>query len=293
MRIIIFFLLLVLSTTLLAGGVLAYIHPDPSGYLRVDLLDIGQGDSILLTSASGRRMLVDTGPDEAVLRKELAAVLPPLTRNIDVLLLTHSDTDHINGARMVLQEFDVRVLIVNDEEEISETMQEVLKTAESRGVSIVRASADQDLQIDAGLVIDILTPLKGFTAAADNANDHSIAFMALTPTSKLLFTGDAEAAEEEALVRTGVALKADWLKGGHHGSKTSTTEVFLRAVLPGTVLFQNGKNNTYKHPAKEVMDRLAEARIPVYNTSTSGRMHLRCPPDLPCTLTTEHRDNAP
>ena len=271
---------------------MAFAFPARPAELAIDVLDIGQGDSILITTPSGRRMLVDTGPDEGRLRKELATVLPPLEKHIDVLLLTHSDKDHIGGAVMVLNDFSVSQLIVNNEATAPEGMAAVLALAEEKHIPLMRADSKQDLQLDPWTLLDILTPAPNYTPAEDDANNHSIVFMLLTPTDHMLFMGDAEEPEEKALLAAGLPLYASWLKGGHHGSKSSTSPEFLEAVRPKTVVFQNGKDNSYGHPAKEVMDRLAAAHIPVYNTSIVGRMHLQCPPEASCILTQQHSDDS-
>lgn len=285
---------LAFAFTLLLGGLgFAAAMAPPEAALDLDFLDIGQGDAILVTTPSGRRLLVDTGPDETVLRQQLQEVLPQLQKHIDILLLSHSDKDHIGGAAMVLQEYTVGLVLVNQEAKTPPEMQAVLDTAAQMGVPVVRAHREQDIRLDDETLLDILTPPPDFETATQTANNNSIVGMLITPWTRILLTGDAEEDTEKALLEAGTPLEAPWLKGGHHGSKTSTSSPFLQAARPRTVFFQNGKDNSYGHPAKEVMDRLAAAQIPVYNTSIEGRVHLRCPRDSDCILTPQLHGNGP
>lgn len=275
------------------GLAMALWVPANNGSLRVDFLDIGQGDGTLITTPEGRHILVDTGPDENHLLQELSATLPPLVHTIDILVLTHSDSDHISGARAVLDNYNVGLLLINQEQETTQDMQYILDTAGERRVPVVHASREKDIRVEADVFMDILTPAAGFSPAGQTPNNNSVVFMLITPATRILFTGDAEEPVEEALLTSGAALQASWLKGGHHGSKTSTSASFLQAVAPQTVIFENGKGNSYGHPSPEVMDRLAAAHIPVYNTSTEGHTTLQCVPDQPCIITSATGDHGP
>lgn len=283
---------LVLLLLVVSGVGLQYVYAEGPPGVSIHFFDVGQGDSIFLTSSSGRRVLIDTGPDEHLLRKELESVLPPLDKRIDILFITHSDHDHRGGAEMLLRDFEIGQVVLNQEKEVTEGVQGILRTAEMLHIPVAFASPDQDLKVDSSLFLDILTPLPGFTKEEHSPNDNSIVFMLIMPKDRILFTGDAEKDAEMALVHSGRPLNASWLKGGHHGSKTSTSEVFLNAVSPKHVIFQNSIDNTYGHPAPEVVARLEDRLITVYNTSIHGRIHLRCPIDQECFLKTIQRDNS-
>lgn len=249
---------------------------------QIHFLDIGQGDATLVRTTQGRVILIDTGPSPQTLEQELSAVLPPLHKRIDLLILTHSDWDHISGGTYLLEEYEVGTLLINDELPVTEEMQQILDHATLLGTSVQHVQAMQDLIIEPGVLIDFLTPVTAFHASSPN--DHSVVFMLVLPHDRILFTGDAESDAEHALLQSGSGLQATWYKGGHHGSATSSTKRFLEAVNPQGVIFQNGRGNSYGHPAEEVLDRLDSAQIPVYNTSTDGRLQLSCLPEVPCTM---------
>jgi len=269
---------------------LAYLPVQRVG-VSVDFLEVGQGDAILLQTPTGRRVLIDTGPKSDVLLEELSRVLPPFVNALDMVFLTHSDQDHIGGTLALLDHMEVGEIVLNDEVEQREGIREILAKAQRKGITVTHARKDQDLRVEVGVYLDLLTPLE--TPVAPDANNHSLVLMLVLPTDRLLLMGDAEEIVEKALLKEGSPLRAAFLKGGHHGSKTSSGSNFLQAVSPKAVTFQNGVNNTYGHPSPEVLSRLAALGMTVYNTSIDGGIHLQCPPKTPCTITTEHRAQSP
>lgn len=286
--------LLTSVTSLLLSIALALALPwsrTSSSEVRVDFLDVGQGDSILIQSPTGRRVLVDTGPDGDVLIGELSRVLPPFVRDVDLVILTHSDHDHIGGMEALLGRYHVGEIVHNREKEPKEGMEDILRLAAEQGIPVTRAHAEHDLRMESGVLMDFLTPLEG--GGENSSNNQSLVTMLVVGQNRLLLTGDAETPVEHQLLREGKAIAATILKGGHHGSKSSTGEEFLSAVLPGLTIFQNSLNNSYGHPAKEVMERLAARKIPVYNTGIDGAVTLQCSADAPCRLTSPHRGSSP
>lgn len=234
--------------------------------LAVRVLDVGQGDAILI-SAPGGRMLVDAGPNAAEenLRNELAVLG---VRQIDVVLFTHPDEDHIGGGDMILREFTVGQIILPPADSEEPSYSRLLDAAAASGAALCVGQAGTSFALGEATVT-LLGPL----AAYDDANNASIVTRIDYGATAVLLMGDAEAEAEADLVDADPALlKADLIKLGHHGAKTSTTAALLDAVSPQFSAVSCGKNNTYGHPARRVVDALTERGIEIGRTDREGTL---------------------
>lgn len=243
----------------------------PDGHLTVHFFDVGQGDSALLISPSGKTVLIDGGPDLSTL-EALGNALPLSQKSIDLLILSHPDPDHFTAFPEVLRRFKVGALLLpavrNNNEE---PFQALLAVAREQGVPLVITDPAHDLDFHDGMVLDILWP--GKNPPADD-NDASIVLRASFGLDSVLFTGDLGKKGEEALLASGTDVSADVLKVGHHGSRTSTSEAFLAAVHPRLAVISVGKDNHYGHPNPETLARLKQAGIPVRTTMKEGEIDL-------------------
>lgn len=263
---IVWFLILALSlVTFLVWRTLVH---DAQPVLRVSFLDIGQGDAILIESPSGRRMLVDGGPDGSVLRA-LGEVLPWYTRTIDVVLATHPDADHIGGLSDVLRQYHVSYIIDNSVSHDTPAVESFLK-ASAREDALVRGlTRGERINLGEGVIVEVLFPDRVLKEADTNLS--SIVLRVSYGAHSFLLTGDAPESIERYLVSLdGKALESTVLKAGHHGSHTSSNVSFISAVSPEYVVYSRGCGNTYGHPHKEVVERFESFGVRAYDTCTEG-----------------------
>jgi competence protein ComEC len=204
----------------------------PDGLLHVWVMDVGQGDAILIESGVGERILIDGGPDSTVL-KRLGEILPFYEDSIDLIILSHPHADHINGLVDVLQRFRVRAVLMTGVKYNYGTYDEFYRRAAERGVQVFYTDGTEDLRLGK-MGIDLVYPEKSLQGESfNNVNNSSIVFRLIYGKRRLLFSGDLEMEKEAELVKVnGLQLGADFLKAGHHGSKTSNTEEWVSRVKP-------------------------------------------------------------
>lgn len=239
--------------------------------LTVAFLDIGQGDSVYIETPHGVQALVDGGPDAHVL-SALGAVMPWHDRSLDLVLATHPDKDHVGGLASVIDRYDVSHVVWNGAMHDTKTYENFLdavKEEEGRGARMILARRGQRFILEDGIFLDILFPDRDPNGW--ETNDGSIVAMLIFGNNRFLLTGDApEGVEKYVAGVRGASLHAQVLKLGHHGSKTSSSEIFLAAVSPEYAVVSAGKDNQYGHPHKEVIDRVKNMGIPIFSTTESG-----------------------
>jgi competence protein ComEC len=238
--------------------------------LKVAFLDIGQGDAIFIETPSRKQMLVDGGPNKSVVR-ELSRVMPFFDRSIDVVINTHPDRDHIGGLPEVLKRYSVsRVLdpgVTSDSGTYGYYRQLI---EQNPNIEYESARRGQIIDFGDGAYAQILFPDRDMDGVSNDNNASVIVHVVYASTSVML-TGDAPKKIEEYLITLeGADLKSDILKAGHHGSRTSSSDSFVRAVSPKWVVISAGKDNSYNHPHKEVMELFASSSIEVLGTYDLG-----------------------
>ena len=234
--------------------------------LRVDFLDVGQGDSILITAPNKTRMLIDTGPNQAVL-SSLGSALPAHITHLDAVLLSHPDADHIGGTVDVFDMYDVSLLLVAS----SSKHNEIIDAIYSNPVSKRELSRDMRIVLDpvSNVYAEVLAPDLSWNT--DDSNDLSLVLKLVYGETCFMFTGDASKKVEQILVHTYAdTLDCDVLKVGHHGSNTSTSEAFIGYISPTHAIISAGKDNTFGHPHQEVLDVLAQFSSIIYRTDELG-----------------------
>ncbi len=244
--------------------------------LAVDVLDIGQGDAIFITTPSGERVLLDGGPDASVVAK-LSRRLGFFNRTIDLVIATHPQADHITGLLSVFDRFTVkRVMLTTIRNETPEYRALREKIAE-KGIALtdIATTPHVDFGETRGVALDVLWPDRSYSGRlVDDPNIVSAVFRLTYGETRFLFTGDAGHEIEEQLLDAGVDLRADVLKVGHHGSDTSTTQAFLDAVAPSVAAISVGKKNTFGHPSRRVLRRLERAGVAIYRTDLQGDIRI-------------------
>ncbi len=238
--------------------------------LFVSFLNIGQGDAVFIETASGVQILIDGGPTSAILR-ELAEVMDIFDTHIDIVVGTHPDKDHIGGLVDVLNRYNVDTIITTENESESAVFQAFKDAVAAEEADVILARRGQIVTLDASTTLEILFPENNPKDMESNAS--SIVLRLTYGESSFLFTGDSPKRIEEYLVLAeGEYLKSDVLKIGHHGSRTSTSEIFLDEVHPTYAVISAGRDNSYGHPHVEVTDTLFNAGVRILNTAEVGRI---------------------
>ncbi len=251
-KIKIYFLLLLL----LANGMIFYVvfNETRNGILKVSFLSVGQGDAIFIESPTGNQFLIDAGPDKNILNA-LGRVMPFYDKTIDGVLTTHPDSDHIGGIPEVLKKYSVLEYIDNGATSSTGVFKELKNEILKNKIKTEVARAGEIIDLGGGAFLKILYPV-GNPKGADT-NKYSVVAKLYYGNSTFLFTGDAPIDVEQYLANTnGKELKSDVLKVAHHGSRNSLSPEFLSAIIPEYSVISAGKNNSYGHPHKEILDFL-------------------------------------
>jgi competence protein ComEC len=244
----------------------------PDGRLHIAFLDVGQGDAIFIQTPGGRQVLVDGGNFPSVLNDQLSRQMPFWDREIDLLVATHPDADHVTGLTGVFDRYRVGRLLTNGQGlNESSIYDAVLLTAEARGTPIQRAQAGQVIELGDGVRLEALHPGEILT---DDRNENSVVLRLVYGDFSLLLTGDADEDSERVMVGNGRSLHALILKAGHHGSNTSTSAPFLEAVRPQIVIISAGKDNRFGHPNEEVLERITAVGAVVLRTDELGTIEV-------------------
>lgn len=243
------------------------------GLLKVHFFDIGQGDAIFVETPSGNQVLIDGGPDDTVLSK-LGEVMPFYDRSIDLVFVSHPHSDHISGLISVLERYDVDKVIQAKESYDSPQFVELQKAVAAEGDDL-EAVTGSTFDFGDGVILEVIHPFESVAGTSTKTpHNDSVVLMLYYQNTRVLLTGDMEASLERKLISAGLDLDADILKIGHHGSKTSSTEEFLKAVTPEVAVIQVGEKNKYGHPSKEVTDRLKSGGIKYFRNDMDGDVKI-------------------
>ena len=268
--------------------VLLVWHPFPAEYrpgqLEMSVIDVGQGDSILLVFPDGKRMLMDGGGIPAFghqTRSQLDTgedvVAPYLwergMRSIDIVALSHAHDDHIGGLPALVADFHPRELWTGATPD-SAGWRKLRDEAARDGVKIVPMEAPRHFDFG-GAAIDVLAPLAGYVPNDTPKNNDSLVLSIRYGSRVFLLTGDVEKPIEYRMLDENEIGPVDVLKVAHHGSRTSSTESFLDAARPPFAIISVGTDNSYGHPNREVLERLGEHNAEVFRTDESGLVTAR------------------
>ncbi|MEK7630601.1 MAG: ComEC/Rec2 family competence protein [Patescibacteria group bacterium] len=265
-------IVVLISLSFVAIAIWYVVLTRSDGKLKIVFLNIGQGDAIFIETPTGAQILIDGGAGSRVLG-ELAAVMPIYDRSIDVVIATHTDADHIGGLTEVLRRYDVSMVIENGMTADTKIWRELDALIKDEGSVRHIAVAGQRLVLGGGAHLDILGPAFGERdEPTSKANDVMIVTRLVYGQSEVLLTGDIERDDEIRLLASGVDLQSDVLKVAHHGSKNSSTDLFLQRVAPDVAVISVGESNRYGHPHKEALDRLAKTGARLLRTDINGRL---------------------
>ncbi|TNF25664.1 MAG: MBL fold metallo-hydrolase [Deltaproteobacteria bacterium] len=248
--------------------------PEAGPPLTIRVVDVGQGDGMIILSPTGKAIVVDAGD-----RGRDAPMAAQLTEDgvtsVDLAVMTHPHADHIGGMQKTLERFPAKIFLDPGFDYGSGIYTRLLEHLEAAGTKIVIARRGRTIDIGGGAKLRILAPdepLLGGTRS--DANSNSVILRLEYGTTSMLLTGDAEAPTERRLLADPDTIAADILKVAHHGSEHSTLDAFLTAVHPSLAVISCGLHNKFGHPAPPTLDRLERAGIDVLRTDLNGTITL-------------------
>lgn len=247
------------------GGTLR--NSDPP---RLSFLDVGQGDSSLIELPSGVQVLIDGGPDGAKLLESLEAVLPPHDATIDLLVMTHPQTDHFAGFIDLLRRYRVGAFISSGRKADVGAYHELMKRLTEQAVPMI-AVAEGDVIRIGNTALRVLSPSPEERVSGE-LNDSSVVLLLESPELRALYTGDIGEKTERRLVEA-YNLDVEVLKVAHHGSRFSNSEILLAETTPIIATIGVGKNN-YGHPAKNILERLSRFAQKIMRTDADGSIQV-------------------
>lgn len=241
--------------------------------LEIGFLDVGQGDAIFIQAPNGNQILLDGGPNKAVLQ-ELSKVMPFYDRSIDMVIESHPDSDHINGLVEVLRRYKTDLVMETGVESDNMAYRELKNLIREKKIQYVFARRGMRVNLGEGIYLDILFPDRDVSKW--DTNDASIVAKLVYANNSFLLTGDSPDKIEKFLVSLGEnKLRSNVLKVSHHGSRTSTSEIFLGYTKPDYAVISVGKDNKYNHPHQEILDRLNQFQIPILRTDEKGTIKIK------------------
>lgn len=238
--------------------------------LRVTVFDVGQGDASLIQTPNGKNVLIDTGVWSPGYNSGESIILPHLEaegiKKLDAVILSHPHSDHIGGILSLLGEMEIGMIYNSGYKYDSRLYQNYNKKAMRMGVQVEPVESGDYLEIDPSVLMLILGPEP--SRFGNDPNEHSVVINLVYGSSEFLFTGDAGVEQENRLIENySGLLDTDFLKVGHHGSKTSSSRGFLQAVTPEAAVTSLGERNRFGHPHIESVSRLMETESELYYTS--------------------------
>lgn len=242
----------------------------PSGknnYLSIHTIDVGQGDSILIQTPSSKNILIDGGDDNS--HHIISSYLKKQNvENIDYIIATHFDSDHIGGLDNIIDKFNVSNIYAPNYESDTVSYQNLINSCLNKNLNLQCLSSGDFINIEDNINLEVLAP----SYIQEENNLNSIVFRLDYKNKSFLFTGDAEANNELNIINSYELNDIDFLKVGHHGSSSSTTSEFVEEVSPDIAVISCGYKNQYGHPHKSTLDTLEKNNVLTYRTDILGNI---------------------
>lgn len=262
------------SAIIILLGVSFYQSFEESRGLEVDFFDVGQGDAILIKTPDHQRILIDGGPNNAVVNK-LGENLPFFDKEIDLVILTHPHADHLVGLIEVLKRYEVKKILSTGVAHPTPDYLTWLEEIKKQNVPMEIAKAGETLDFGSGIKMEIFYPVEDLAGKqVENLNNTSIVGKLIFGRTSFLFTGDAEMEVWDELISRGIDLKADVLKVAHHGSKNATSKNFLEKVQPKFAIISVGENNLFGHPSRIILNYLENIGAQILRTDEQGDVKI-------------------
>ena len=252
----------------------------PDGKLHLWVLDIGQGDAILLRTPNGHTALIDGGPGATPLLSEMGERLPFWQRNLDLVVLTHPNQDHMMGLIEVLERYQVDQVIQTEFTATAGLVDQWLYSVKSHNVPVHYPRRGESVTFEGEPEIDLrvlnpLTPEVPRGKGNEEINNASIVLRLSYGKHDILLEGDAQGEAEDEMIRLlENEIASEILKVGHHGSATSSTPRFVNRVRPQVAIISVAADNKYGHPASETLQTLEEAGALIYRTDLNGTVEV-------------------
>ena len=242
-----------------------------AGEMTVEVLDVGQGDAVLVRSPAGKTVLIDAGTG----RRDVVPMLRARgIEDLNLVIATHAHADHIGGLDEVLEAFPVRLYGDQGLPHTTATYTRLMELVETQELRYLTLRAGRSFKLDDDIRIEVLAPTEPLlTGTRSDLNSNSVVTRLTHGSNCFLFTGDAEEPTEHQLIASGVG-PCEVLKVAHHGSAHSTTEAWLAAVQPEIALISVGARNRYGHPDEDTLGRLEAAGATVYRTDLHGTLKV-------------------
>jgi len=246
----------------------------PEKYLEATFFDVGQGDAAFVQAPNGVQIIIDGGPNDSILEK-LGRAMPFYDRDIDWVILSHPDRDHVDGLLAVLKNYNIHNIIWSGIPKETAESSAWVDAVAKEGANVVVAAPGEKFVLAGSpeLILEILAPV-GANGSDKSSNDASVIAKLVYGQRSFLFTGDATAKEERSIFAVNPET-ADILKVAHHGSKTSADDTFFAELLPAAAVIPVGATNPYGHPNAETLDLLAKYDIKTLRTDESGDIVFR------------------
>jgi len=239
------------------------------------MLDVGQGDALFVESPTGTQILIDGGPPKKILN-QLLQVMSPFDRTIDAILITNPDQDHIAGFLDVLKTYKVGKVFESGTLTDSKIYQNLKEELKINNVQSILAKRGMKLDLGGGVIINILFPDRN--VASWTTNDGSIIARLSYGDISIMLTGDSTIKTEKIVLAENSIkqLQSSVLKVGHHGSRTSSSDDFVKIISPKYAFISNGKNNKYGHPHQDTLDTLLSFGTKILRTDLLGAIIMKC-----------------
>lgn len=234
------------------------------GNLEVHFIDVGQGSATLIES-KGHYMLVDGG-DKKYTSRLVSYLQDEGVGSLDYIIATHYDADHLNGVTGTLSVYNADMVIAPDYKAESKVYKSFINIMDEKDIDITYPETGTEYKIgDAKFTI-----LAPNDTHYDDANDYSVAIKLVNGNNSFVMTGDAEIESEYEMLETGIDLSCDVYLAGHHGSKYSSSQAFMQAMHPESVVISAGKDNKYGHPSEDALARFNAMGCDIYRTDELG-----------------------
>lgn len=250
---------------------------------QVLFFDVGQGDGIMISSGR-KQILIDGGSDAHVLREHLSRFMPWGDSTVEMIIATHPDTDHIGALAETFHYYDTHFILETYGEKDTGVYRAWKSLQEDKKIPSSYTKQGERILFPNGAILEVIYPQEKVVHTGSDLNDASIVMRLDFKEQSFLFTGDISS-KKEAILAIG---EIDVLKVAHHGSKSSTSEVFLDRAKPKDAIISSGRDNRYGHPTQETLDRLRLHNVRVLRTDEMGSIIYTCFPEKDeCEVTRE------
>jgi competence protein ComEC len=249
-----------------------YEYRNTPSNLAIYVLNVGQAEAIVIKTPNNEYGLIDTGKDSDILY-ELPEIMPFLKRDFEFVIITHSDSDHMEALTEIIKRYEIQNLFINKSPQTDPLYQEVISLIQKHNIDTFSLNNSNDFVLD-DITFNVIWPNEDLFNGITDTNANSIGLEISYKNFTLFTAGDLPTNYELESIRNLTNHKVDILKVGHHGSETSTSATFLNEINPLVSLISVGANNSYGHPQKSIINNLKERSIDIYRTDIEGRIKI-------------------